>query len=272
MSASSKLLKASLAAALCALMAPSGALAKKKAAPPPPPPPPAEIPLAPLTPPIEAKTILASPVDAGPAAATPAAEVTAPIAPAEERAPFQLAPRVGLYLPRGALGLGPLVGAEVGWTLPISGVAEAIDQRFTLVLAASWVETGLAEPSLVQGRGYDAGFSQRSALVPMELGLRWRLPIDVPLELHVEAGFGLFATWTSFRSFSTTTEQSDLTPGFVGAAQAELPLGPGRAVLRVADFEASAELGPLGPGLQATGEPSFAGIAVALGYVVPLGL
>lgn len=264
---------AAVAAALCTLGAPSGALAKKKAAPAKPAPAPDPVPLAPLAPPpIEEKTIVATPVDAGPAAAVPVAEVTTTPAQVEARAPLQLAPRAGLYIPRGALGLGPLVGAEVGWTLPITGVAEAIDQRFTLVLAGSWIETGLQEPALVPGRGYDAGFSQRSALVPAELALRWRLPIDAPVELHVEAGFGLFATWTSFRSFSTTTEQSDLAPGFVGAAQAELPLGPGRALLRVSDFEASAELGPLGPGLTATGEPSFAGLAVALGYVVPLGL
>jgi len=265
-----------LAALLCALCTPAAAKgAKKKAAAPPPPPPPAELPIAPLVaPPIEEKTIVATPVDAAPA--VPAAQIAAPAAepaPTTARALFQLGPRAGLYVPRGALSLGPLAGVELGYVLPLSELHPAIDRRFTLIAAASWVETGLAEPALVPGRGLDAGFTQRSALVPLEAALRYRLPLpdDLGLEVAAEAGFGLFGTWTTFRSFSTTTQQQDFAPGFVGALQAELPLGPGRALLRVSDFEASAELGPLGPAAASTGEPSFAGLAVALGFVFPLG-
>ena len=235
-----------------------------------------ELPLAPLVPPPaadDAKVLTATQADAAPA---PSAETAAPAAfdaAAAPRERFSVAPRAGLFVPRGALGLGPLVGLEAGVVLPIEGVGAFVDERLSVVAAGGWVVTDLSAPAIVPGRGYDAGFMQRTSVVPGELVLRWRLPLpaSAPVELAAEAGFGLLGTWTTFRSFSKEEEQVDVAPAFVGALQLELPAGPGRALLRVADLEATAELGPLGPAAGAVGESSLSGLALALGYVVPFG-
>lgn len=220
---------------------------------------PDELPLVPLTeaPPEGYERIEAyAPGEAHPAEAAAAPAQTKGAGPR-----FAVALRGGAYVPFGALPVGPTAGLAVsmdlGRTLGLEVGAGRLEARLDL----GWARTTTTRPSLVPGRGYDAGFTQDSHLVPASLALAWRFS---PGAVHPYALAGIGTEWTSsrFTAFSRPEERRAFAPmGLVGGGAA-LSAGPGalglEAILRFAGFD----LGPLG----AVGEPVVTGLELAATY------
>lgn len=185
-----------------------------------------------------------------------AAPPPAPVPEAEPRSGVGVdaAVRGGVWWAHSALGLGPVVGAELGY----SGL---FDGAVRFAVGAAYVHLASKVDRIVPGRGYEPALIQNATLVPIDLSVSW-----APLrgDFGVAIGVGLSLTYgrSDFIAFSSPSSASAWSPAFLAVGRLRYRLGPGHAFLDLRHTEGSLNLGALGR----VGTDSLRATAFCLGY------
>jgi hypothetical protein len=177
---------------------------------------------------------------------------------------FHVAARAGSFVPRTELGAGPVVAIEAAYLLPIDGLRD----RLWLSLAVGFMSVAQRSQKIVPGRGLDAGFLQRTRIVPIELGAIYDIlpPLPGTPGLSAGAGYGLYPTSTEFTAFNSPTTEHGTGHAVFLFGRGSLPLGSGLVFIDVRYAEAHVRLGPLGD----VGTSDLSGFAFTAGYSVDL--
>jgi len=151
-------------------------------------------------------------------------DLAAPVpAPAQQKARFTVAPKLGLFEPTSSLSGAFFVGVEAGYLTP------ALDDKLAVVLELDWVRPrgagGIADARVLSsGQTYTLGDAEFGVL----LSAVYRLEDMVPrLTPYGGLGPGLYFHRTATNSFGNTYVEKEGRMGFQLLAGGDYVLGPG---------------------------------------------
>lgn len=173
---------------------------------------------------------------------------------------LRVLPRIGMVLPRTELSVGPLLGAEVGYLLPL------VDGRLRASFGVAYSLVTFKGARIVPGRGRDPGFVQNSTMVPLELlgTVDILRPEDVGAGVSAGLGYGLYLTRSDVVTLGSTKGAVAAASALVLAARALVPAGPGSVCADLRHAELRADLGSLAETAQGT----LSGTSLAVGYAL----
>lgn len=193
----------------------------------------------------------------------------APLAPSEmprtrydvPRVGISVAVRAGVFVSFQELGAGPAFGLSAAIDL---GDAMGVLPAGQLELRADigWSRLSYTRPAIVPGRGFDAGFTQESYLVPVALLGVWHLSLGPDVDLYFAAGGGFVWDETRFTAFSAPADARSVGPQGLFGAGLQVPAGAGRVGFELLMRVSGVDLAPLGP----VGDESLTGLDLAAFY------